>query len=104
MLGSVDMKRSYFIAAAASAVSLGRPLLAGAEGLTKRERSKTNVKASGWHEPTWYCGSAVVWLNVESGIYYNKGDRLYGRTKRGAYVCEKEAIGTGNRASRIAAA
>src|SRR5450631_2892410 len=98
------MKRRYFIAAAASAVCIAPPMLAGAEGQMKRERSETNVKASGWYEPTWYCGSAVVWLNVESGIYYHKADRLYGRTKRGAYVCEKEAIGTGNRASRIAAA
>jgi hypothetical protein len=94
----IDMKRSYFIAAAASAVSLA-PVLAGAEGLTKPKQVEANVKASGWGEPSWYCGSAVVWLNLESGIYYHKDDRLYGRTKRGAYVCEKEAIGAGNRAS-----
>jgi hypothetical protein len=98
------MKRSYFIAAAASAISISQPLLAAAEDLTKRERIETNVKASGWREPMWYCGSAVVWLDVESGTYYHKGDRLYGHTKRGAYICEQEAIGAGNRASRIAAA
>jgi hypothetical protein len=97
------MKRSYFIAAAASAISVSAPLLAGAKDLTKRELIETRAKASGWGEPTWYCGSAVVWLNVESGIYYHKGDRLFGRTKRGAYICEREATGAGNRASRIAA-
>jgi hypothetical protein len=42
---------------------------------------------------------AVVWLNTNSGIYHYKGERWYGRTKHGAYVCEKEAIAAGDRAS-----
>jgi hypothetical protein len=33
----------------------------------------------------------VVWLNTNSGIYHLKGERWYGRTKYGAYVCKKEA-------------
>jgi hypothetical protein len=41
----------------------------------------------------------VVWLNTPSGIYHYKGERWYGRTKHGAYVCEKEAIAAGDRAS-----
>lgn len=41
----------------------------------------------------------VVWLNIPSGIYHYKGERWYGRTKHGAYVCEKEAIAAGDRAS-----
>lgn len=41
----------------------------------------------------------VVWLNVPSGIYHYKGERWYGRTKHGAYACEKEAIAAGDRAS-----
>jgi hypothetical protein len=84
------MKRSYFIAAA-SAVAIGRPLLAGA-------RLETNVNASGWREPVWHCKSPVVWLNLESGIYYHKGDRLHEQTKRGAYICEQKAISSGYRA------
>jgi hypothetical protein len=31
----------------------------------------------------------VVWLNIPSGIYHYKGERWYGRTKHGAYACEK---------------
>ena len=42
---------------------------------------------------------AVVWLNIPSGIYHYKGERWYGRTKHGAYACEKEAIKAGDRAS-----
>jgi hypothetical protein len=93
------MKRSFFIAAAASAIAISRPLLARSEDLTKRVRVETNAEASGWCKPLWYCGSPVVWLNIASGIYYHKGDRWYGRTKRGAYTCEKEAIKAGYRAS-----
>jgi hypothetical protein len=98
------MKRSNFIAAAASAVSISRPLLAKAEDLTKRAGISAragigaNVEASGWGKPAWYCASDVVWLDVASGIYYYKGDRWYGRTKSGAYTCEKKAIAAGNRA------
>lgn len=41
----------------------------------------------------------VVWLNIPSGIYHYKGERWYGRTKHGAYACEKEAVKAGDRAS-----
>lgn len=39
----------------------------------------------------------VVWLNTNSGIYHLKGERWYGRTKHGAYVCKKEADTAGYR-------
>jgi hypothetical protein len=41
----------------------------------------------------------VVWLNIPSGIYHYRAERWYGRTKHGAYACEKEAIAAGDRAS-----
>jgi hypothetical protein len=31
----------------------------------------------------------VVWLNIPSGIYHEKGMRWYGRTKDGTYVCRR---------------
>jgi hypothetical protein len=42
----------------------------------------------------------VVWLNIPSGIYHEKGMRWYGRTKHGAYVCRKEADAAGDRDTR----
>jgi hypothetical protein len=39
----------------------------------------------------------IVWLNKSSGIYHLKGERWYGRTKHGAYVCKKEADAAGDR-------
>jgi len=42
----------------------------------------------------------IVWANLSSKIYRFAGTRSHGTTKRGAYMCEKEAIGTENRASK----
>jgi hypothetical protein len=42
----------------------------------------------------------VVWLNFPTGLYHFKGQRWYGATKSGAYVCRQEADGAGDRATR----
>jgi hypothetical protein len=41
----------------------------------------------------------VVWLNLPTGIYHFQGQRWYGNTKTGAFVCEKEADTAGDRAT-----
>lgn len=48
-----------------------------------------------------HCPSdVVVWLNIPSGIYHFKGERWYGATKSGAYVCKDDADEAGDRATR----
>lgn len=48
-----------------------------------------------------HCPSeTVVWLNTRSGVYHFRGERWYGRTKSGAYVCQREANQAGMRATR----
>jgi hypothetical protein len=42
----------------------------------------------------------VVWLNVPTMIWHYKGQRWYGNTKHGTYVCEKEAAASGARGTR----
>lgn len=42
----------------------------------------------------------VVWVNLPSKIYHFVGTKSYGTTKRGAYMCEKEAIAAEDRASK----
>jgi len=42
----------------------------------------------------------VVWLNLPTGVFHYKGQRWYGRTKNGAYVCKKEAVKEGDRPTR----
>jgi hypothetical protein len=48
------------------------------------------------HCPT----DAVVWVNTKTGVYHLKGERWYGATKQGAYVCRKEADAEGDRMTR----
>jgi len=48
------------------------------------------------HCPT----DTVVWLNLPTGIYHFRGERWYGMTKSGAFVCQKEADQAGDRATR----
>lgn len=42
----------------------------------------------------------VVWVNLPSKIYHFAGTKSYGTTKRGAYMCEKDAIAAEDRASK----
>ena len=42
----------------------------------------------------------VVWVNLPSKVYHFAGTKSYGTTKRGAYMCEKDAIAGEDRASK----
>lgn len=42
----------------------------------------------------------VVWLNTKTGVFHYKGQRWYGATKNGAFVCKDEALRGGERATR----
>jgi hypothetical protein len=43
---------------------------------------------------------SIVWVNTKTGVYHLKGERWYGATKDGAYVCRKEADAEGDRMTR----
>jgi hypothetical protein len=45
-------------------------------------------------------GDSVVWLNLPTGVFHFKGQRWYGRTKNGAFVCQKEAVKEGDRGTK----
>lgn len=45
-------------------------------------------------------GDTVVWVNLDSRVYHFAGTRNYGTTKRGAYMCEKDATSAGSRAAK----
>jgi hypothetical protein len=55
----------------------------------------TEAEAKG-HCPT----DTVVWLNTKSHKYHYAGNRSYGTTKRGAYMCETDAKGAGEAAAK----
>jgi len=66
-----------------------------------------SYSSTGNYEPTLFsteqaaqhhCPSdTVVWLNLPTGIYHFKGQRWYGNTNSGAYVCKQEANHAGDR-------
>ena len=40
-----------------------------------------------------------MWVNTETHVYHKEGSRFYGKTKKGKYVTEAEAIKEGDRAA-----
>jgi len=42
----------------------------------------------------------VVWANLDSKIYHFSGNKTYGQTKAGAYMCERDAQSQGMRAAK----
>jgi hypothetical protein len=45
-------------------------------------------------------GGTVVWANLDSKIYHFSGNKTYGQTKAGAYMCERDAMAQGLRAAK----
>jgi hypothetical protein len=48
------------------------------------------------HCPT----DTIVWLNTSSKIFHFASSKDYGKTKSGAYMCEKDSLAAGNRAAK----
>jgi hypothetical protein len=45
-------------------------------------------------------GHGLVWVNTETHVYHKEGSRFYGKTKKGKYVSEADAIKEGDRAAK----
>lgn len=44
------------------------------------------------HMPKCAAGNPVVWVNTGSNTYFMKGERYYGKTKSGSFVCRNSAM------------
>ncbi|MGC1417710.1 MAG: hypothetical protein WA817_20650 [Candidatus Acidiferrum sp.] len=40
-------------------------------------------------------GAGMVWVNTATGVYHKKGSRWYGKTKKGKYMLEEDAVKAG---------
>jgi len=43
----------------------------------------------------------MVWVNTETHVYHPQGSRFYGKTKKGKYVSEGDALKEGDRPSKM---
>jgi hypothetical protein len=55
-----------------------------------------SASEAGLHCPS----DQVVWANTDSRIYHYAGNKAYGHTKQGAYMCQKESDRAGFRAAK----
>jgi hypothetical protein len=103
VIGGVALIHRFFAALAFAALSFGfshQLAIAATSPTIVAQASMPALFASPDSAQAHCTRDVVVWLNIPSGIYHYQGERWYGRTKHGAYVCEKEAIAAGDRATR----
>jgi hypothetical protein len=87
----------YFLAAIGAAIviceaAMAQPITPPMSGITSRNDFATEAEAKR------HCGGrAIVWVVASERVYYAKGDAGYARAGEGAYMCEDEARGDGNR-------
>lgn len=73
--------------------SAGRTTGLGTPGGANQFATEPQAKAQ--------CGAdTVVWANLQSKVYHFAGSKDYGTTKRGAYMCERQATAEGIRAAK----
>jgi hypothetical protein len=55
---------------------------------------------TGGQQPSCAAGDPVVWANSSSKVYHLQGDKYYGNTKHGQYLCQSKANAAGYHASK----
>ena len=45
-------------------------------------------------------GDKLVWVNTRSHVYHFQGERYFGGTKEGKFICERDADKEGDRPTR----
>ena len=83
------------VAPSGAAVAPGSPSPSSADVPSEELQFETARQAKD-HCPT----DTVVWANLAKKVYHFYGERRYGATKRGAYMCEGEALSAGMKSGK----
>jgi hypothetical protein len=76
--------------------TLHTPTRTGAGTATGQPTTRTLTRYNTEAEAKQACAAdTVVWANTSSKVLHTSGDKYYGHTKRGAYVCETAAQSAG---------
>ena len=76
--------------------TLHGPARTGAGAATGQPTTRTLARYNTEAEAKQACAAdTVVWANTSSKVLHPSGDKYYGHTKRGAYVCETAAQSAG---------
>ena len=103
------MKAPRVIRSISLAVLLLAPAVAFAQSSSTSTKPTTSASAAATADtsgsPTRYAsqsdaaskctGDTVVWANPNSKVLHTSGDRYFGKSKRGFYACEKDAMTAG---------
>lgn len=101
--GGADKTASTAASAAASAAAAAPSAAASAAagamnaagGAMQSAGSSMQNEAAKMTKPD--CGSDnVVWVNTKTHVYHMSTDPMYGKTKKGAYMCEAAAKAAGD--------
>lgn len=67
---------------------------------TKAAPSLTKERTPTVTAPTAPAGKGMVWVNKETKVFHREGDYWYGKTKKGEYMTEADALKAGYREAK----
>jgi hypothetical protein len=74
------------------------PTASPATAVVGSKKGPKNIEPVGTPVPGG--GAGMVWVNSETHVYHKEGSKWYGRTKKGKYMSEQDAVKAGNRADK----
>ena len=85
-----------------AASSAASSTAAGAKSMTKSAGAMMTGEYADEASAKAHCpADTVVWVNTSSKAIHMAGDKYYGKTKKGAYMCQKDALAGGFHAAKV---
>jgi hypothetical protein len=92
----IDKIRANVTAGSAPAAAAPKP--AAAPKATTSKAAKTPPQPAATPAPGG--GPGMVWVNLDTKVYHQQGDRWYGTTRNGKYMTEADAVKAGYHAAK----